>query len=359
MRDPGQILTNQVIGDPEAERLLLVDDEEIVRVALARYLTRRGYLVDAVSTGAEALAQASRGGRYALVLCDVRMPGMSGLELVPRIRAIDPDVAVVMLSALNDRPSASEAMGLGAMDYLTKPVDLDALADALGRASRRRRLAVEQRNVERLLQAESARLARLHAHDLETLADGAIHALCRVVDLLEAREPGGAGRARQLAAVAGAVATAIGLPASRVWQVRGAGHLATLGGLVAAPGSPGRAAGPLALDILSGLTSLPDLVEAVRDQEERWDGSGGPRGLRGDAISLGGRVLAAARAFTARTAPHPPASPRTADEAIADLAADAGVGLDPAVYQALTRVVRERHLLGIGADLLEPPAPGN
>ncbi|MCC6318241.1 MAG: response regulator [Gemmatimonadaceae bacterium] len=351
------MLTNLVIGDADVDRVLLVDDEEAVRESLARYLGRRGYLVETAASAGEALTHLGN-QRYTLMVCDIRMPDMSGLQLVPEARRVDPDLAIVMLSALADAPSAAEALRLGAMDYLAKPLELEKVRHALERAIRRRRLLLEQRNVERLLQAESARLTREHAREVESLADGVVHALVRVTELLEAREAGHAGRMRRLAAVAEAVAVAIGLSPHRAWQIRSAAQLSDIGVLVGPRGSRGSTGSTQrALDILSGLTSLPDLVEGVRDQGEFWDGSGGPRRARGDDISLGGRVLAAARAFTELTAPRTATPPLSTEEAAARVSREAGTRFDPGVCDALTRVIRERRLLGFDADVLESQAP--
>ena len=121
-----------------APRVLVVDDEETIRLAIGRYLERRGYAVTAAPGAAAALdlLGAAPGGHYALMLCDVRMPGMSGVELVPRARAADPLLAVLMLSAVDDAASARAAFTAGAVDYLIKPLELTALLAAVEAALR-------------------------------------------------------------------------------------------------------------------------------------------------------------------------------------------------------------------------------
>jgi CheY-like chemotaxis protein len=104
-------------------RVLVVDDEETLRLALAKFLRSRGYNVQTAESGPAALDLLQRGS-YVVMLCDVRMPGLTGVELVPRALAIDPDLAIVMLSAVNEAPTAAEVLSAGAMDYLTKPVEL-------------------------------------------------------------------------------------------------------------------------------------------------------------------------------------------------------------------------------------------
>ena len=108
-------LTNRVIGDGGPWRVLIVDDEETIRLALAKFLRTRGYNVQTAESGAGALDLLHR-GKYVLMLCDVRMPGMTGVELVPRALAIDPELAIVMLTAVNDAPTAAEVLSAGAMD---------------------------------------------------------------------------------------------------------------------------------------------------------------------------------------------------------------------------------------------------
>jgi DNA-binding NtrC family response regulator len=91
-------------------RVLVADDEETIRLALGRFLRARGYETDAVDGGAAALAAVEAApGRYALLVCDVRMPGVSGLDVVARVRAVDPDLAVVMLSGVHDVATARAA----------------------------------------------------------------------------------------------------------------------------------------------------------------------------------------------------------------------------------------------------------
>ena len=119
------------------DRILLVDDEEAIRLALSRFLRMRGYAVETANSGAAALALLER-DNFQLMVCDVRMPGITGLELVPQALAIDADLAVVMLSAVSDGPTATRALSSGAYDYLMKPIELSHLRDAVTRALERR-----------------------------------------------------------------------------------------------------------------------------------------------------------------------------------------------------------------------------
>ena len=135
--------------------VLVVDDEDGIRQALDRFLTRLGYTVRQAPGGAEALAMFSDAKPTAM-LSDIRMPGMTGVELVPKIIAADPDVAIIMLTAIDEPRTAIDCLKLGAFDYLIKPVDLEELELSLQAALRARQLEIDRRNLEQWLAREVA-----------------------------------------------------------------------------------------------------------------------------------------------------------------------------------------------------------
>src|SRR6266540_1783109 len=106
--------------------VLVVDDEDGIRQALTRFLTRLGYTVQAAANASEALAKQAEHHPQAM-LCDIRMPETSGVELLPKVLAQDADLAVLMLTAIDEPRTAIECLKLGAYDYLIKPVDLEEL----------------------------------------------------------------------------------------------------------------------------------------------------------------------------------------------------------------------------------------
>ena len=167
--------------------VLVVDDEEGIRQALDRFLTRLGYRVLQAASGAEALdRQAAE--QPQVMLSDIRMPNMTGVELVPKALAQDSDLAVIMLTAIDEPRTAIECMKLGAYDYLIKPVDLDELEMSLQGALRLRQLeqwlarevAVRTRDLEeRTTVAEEIALSALAAARGWAGADDAIEKLAK------------------------------------------------------------------------------------------------------------------------------------------------------------------------------------
>lgn len=149
---------------PAAERttVLVVDDEEGIRKALQRFLTRLGYDVIAAANATEALERLATHHPQTM-LCDIRMPETSGVELLPKVLAHDPDLAVIMLTAIDEPRTAIECLKLGAYDYLIKPVDLEELELALQHALRQRQLELDRRQLEQWLAREVA----VRTRDLE------------------------------------------------------------------------------------------------------------------------------------------------------------------------------------------------
>src|SRR3989441_6240432 len=139
--------------------VLVVDDEDGIRQALDRFLTRLGYRVLQAASGAEALDRQATGQPEAM-LSDIRMPNMTGVELVPKALAQDSDLAVIMLTAIDEPRTAIECLKLGAYDYLIKPVDLDELEMSLQSGLRQRQLEIDRRELEQWLAREVAARTR-------------------------------------------------------------------------------------------------------------------------------------------------------------------------------------------------------
>jgi DNA-binding NtrC family response regulator len=131
-------------------RLLVVDDEPLQLELVRGFLTKRGFEVETAADGEQALERFRR-ARVDVVLTDQKMPGMSGLELIPAVRAIDPDVAVIVITAYGTIEDAVAAIKAGATDYLTKPVNLDALLHRLAQVRERQRLVAENRELREAL----------------------------------------------------------------------------------------------------------------------------------------------------------------------------------------------------------------
>ena len=281
-------------------QLLVVDDEEPIRNALKKFLMQQQYEVYAAGTGEEALQQLRR-HRIALMLCDIRMPGTSGVDLVPQAIEIEPELAILMLTAVNDATSAALCMQRGAMDYLTKPIELADLGRAVQRALKRREMLLENRQLNQWLKEEvSTRTAELQRErmKLERLSIATLEAL---VNALEAKDPYMRGHSARVADLSATIAHELGIPEEEVEHVRVAGRLHDIG-KIGTRESVLNKQGALTPEefehvkqhvvigsqILAPLAHLGDIIPAVRHHHERWDGTGYPDGLRGEEIPMGG-----------------------------------------------------------------------
>jgi len=160
----------------EPTTILVVDDEDGIRQALDRFLTRQGYRVAQAPDASAALAALDEAHPLAM-LCDIRMPNMTGVELLPKALAVDTDLAVIMLTAIDEPRTAIECLKLGAYDYLIKPVDLDELEVSLSNALRRRQLEIDRRELERWLAREVAVRTRALEERTEAIETIALDAL--------------------------------------------------------------------------------------------------------------------------------------------------------------------------------------
>jgi putative nucleotidyltransferase with HDIG domain len=337
--------------------VLVVDDEEPIRNALRKYLKQQQFEVFAAGSADEALQQL-RLHKVALMLSDIRMPGTSGVDLVPQALEIEPNLAILMLTAVNDATSAALCMQRGAMDYLTKPIELADLGRAVHRALKRREMLLENRHLNQWLKEEvTTRTAELQRerHRLERLSTATLEAL---VNALEAKDPYLRGHSARVADLSANIATEVGLSEEDVDRVRMAGRLHDLGKIGTRDAVVNKE-GPLTADefehvkqhviigaqILAPLVHLGDIVAMVKSHHERFDGTGYPDGLRGEEVPLGGRVIAVAEVYDALTTSRPYQEKMTPEQAVERMADLAGTVLDPKVYDALVRIVGRRQTL--------------
>lgn len=296
------------------EHILVVDDEATVRVALVQMLERSGYDISAVADAEQALLHLQDDPGCDLVLADVMMPGTNGLTLLDVICSNHPGVPVVMLTAIHDIHVATNAFRRGAIDYLLKPFERAQLLDVVLRALQHGRLlkqnAAYRQNLEQIIDFRTSRL-RATMHDLERSYDITLEALGDALDLRDAQTE---GHSRRVTAYTIALARELGLDRQQLRIFARGAFLHDIG-KISTPDAVLLKYGKLTIEetdimhqhcvrgyqMVHKIPFLRDASELVYAHHENFDGSGYPRGLRGEAIPLGARIFAIADTLDAIT----------------------------------------------------------
>jgi putative two-component system response regulator len=289
------------------------------------------------------------------MLCDVRMPGMTGVQVVPEARRKDQDLAIIMLTAVNDAATATEVLASGATDYLMKPVELADLQQAVDRALLKRDELIEERRLDMWIREEVAlRTAELE-REKESLRLMSVSIAETLINAMEAKDLYLRGHSQRVAELAGQLAEELGLDPATCEDLRVAGRLHDVGKIgirEAILNKPGRLTPEefdhvkrhvqIGLDILAPLFHIKQPLKYVEHHHERWDGAGYPQGMAGEDIPMGARILCAADTFDALTSKRAYREPLESQAALEHLRVDVGKQFDPRVYDALVHVITRR-----------------
>ncbi|UCC48136.1 MAG: response regulator [Gemmatimonadota bacterium] len=322
--------------------VLIVDDEAVVTSLISKQLSRDGYACEEAASAEEALKQLERRG-FDVVIADIRMPQMSGIDLLKVLKQSDPEVQVIMITGNPDVDIAVEALRFQADDYLVKPFELGQLSHAVARALEHRELLQENRlyreGLEQRVVEQSQEIERLFLDGLRALAAA-----------IEARDRYTGGHLDRVSRYALATADEMGLYDQKMWSLWLASMFHDVGKL-AIPDSILNKPGPLTeqeyaemklhpvlgAQIVKKASFLIPAALGILHHQERWDGEGYPSGLVGDQISVEGRILAVADAFDAMLSDRPYRPAQTEEYAVSELERCAGTQFDPTVVRAFLK----------------------
>lgn len=344
-------------------RLLIVDDDESVRRIVAALLSDEGYETATAGTADEAL-DALRAQSYALVITDMKMPDKDGLWLLSQVRRGWADVGVIMMTGYGQVDTAVEALRHGASDYLTKPVRVNQLSASVLRALQRRRLEIEHRAYQRGLEgAVREKTRELEAAYLQINQNYNL-TLEALVTALDARECETGNHSQRVVAVTLVIADRMGIIGEeREHIARGAllhdiGKIGVPDQVLLKPGKltdeewvEMKKHPEIGARILSGISFLEPAAEIVLAHQERWDGLGYPRGLRGEQIPVGARIFAVADALDAITSDRPYRRGRGFVTARDEIARYSGTQFDPTVVKHFLTITEEEWKRIRGEDL--------
>ena len=355
------------------DRILVVDDEEAIREIVSSMLTAAGYACKQAGSGMEALAVLTSGEDFELMLSDLMMADLDGIGLLERTKEKYPDMPVVMVTAVHDISVALAAIRNGAYDYLLKPFEREQLLNTVSRALENRRLKVENRtyqtNLESLVEARTNQLQVAMA-DLERSYDITLQVLGEALDYKDRETE---GHSRRVTAYTMAVASRMGVPKEEIEVIARGAFLHDIGKM-AIPDSILNKPGKLTPDeveimkehcylgykLVQKVPVLQEAAEIVYSHQERFDGTGYPRHLKGEAIPLGARIFSVADTLDAIMSDRPYRSAQSLQAARAEIKRCSGTQFDPEVVAAFLEMpdsIWEDLRRDIDAQLSGPPIP--
>lgn len=328
------------------DRILVVDDDPQVRELLIRFLRREGYTPMPTGSGEEAL-ELVVSDPPDLILLDVTMSGIDGFSVCRRLKENERTalIPVTILTGLQDAEARTRGIEAGADDFLTKPFEYSMLRARLRAQLRIKRLTDQLESTETV-----------------------IFSMARWVEI---KDPYTEGHLRRIAGYSEQTARALGLPADQVRLLRYAGILHDIGkigvseAIVRKPGKllPDEQAelrkhAEYGAAIVAPMRFATDVGPVILAHHEHWDGRGYPRGIAGEDIPLGARIIAVVDAWDAMTTDRPYRQSLGDQEATRRLRAGSGTQWDPAVVATFLQLLARGELSLADLPGVAPPLPG-
>ncbi len=326
-------------------QILIVDDEHAVCDLLSAELTEQGYQCSTALDAIEALKE-TRKHDFDVTLLDIKLPAMSGLELLSRIRSESPNTSVIMITSVCNGDSMVKAFRLGALHYLMKPFDLDEVSVTVRMVLETTGNSVVREGCQRPVHPgrKPTRTRSTKAYFEKLIAKASA---------LEEHDKYNGGHSQRVAAISVSIAQQLALPQHDIENIEIAALVHDIGMIGVSESIPAK---PVHLDwrqfqrlayhceagerILAHHVKDYEILTIVRHHHERYDGGGYPDGLHGDDIPPGARILALAEAYGAMTSRRPYRTVMGAKAARAEIERCKGSQFDPEVADAFLAMKR-------------------
>ncbi|HEV2232490.1 MAG TPA: HD domain-containing phosphohydrolase [Terriglobia bacterium] len=330
--------------------VLIVDDEPSVCQLLSNKLKHEGFQCRTCSSAEEAAGLVQEKA-FDVVISDLRMPGMSGLDLLEIVRKKHPRTAFLMVTGVDDVRVGIDAMKRGADDYLGKPFQLEGVIAAIERALQKKRLVIEVETYrENLEQMAEQRTKQLHnaMKRIEGTYDETLEALGAALDL---RDTETEGHSRRVSRCCLEMAKKMECTSEQLKQIARGSYLHDIG-KIGIPDAillkPGRLTeeetavmqthARVGYDLVSRIAFLAPAAEIVLTHQEQYNGTGYPQGLMGEEIPLGARIFAVADTLDAMTSDRPYRRALSLSTARAEITRESGRQFDPEVVRVFLSI---------------------
>ena len=326
-------------------RILVVDDEKTICLLLAQRFFKEGYICATANNGKEALNHFYKDD-LSLIITDIRMPEMDGMELLKNVKTIKPKMMVTIMTAYPEIDMAVEAIRLGANDFIIKPVDLELMVFSVKKALEQKRMEEEieahHKNLEKLVEEGTSKLReallvlkKTHLDSVKVLA-GAI----------DAKDPYTRGHSDRPIKMSMRIGMKMGFSEERLENL-------VFGALFHDIGKIGirdevlQKKGPLTpeeyqfvqqhpligVKIIEGIDLFKDKISMIRNHHEHFDGGGYPDGLMGETIPLEARIIAVSDAFDAMTSLRPHRRAMPVEGVLLEMEKGKGRQFDPQILE--------------------------
>jgi len=332
-------------GQPMEERILIVDDEEMICSIFLGRLTREGYSCVTAQNGKEALHHFYKDS-FSLIISDIRMPEMDGIELLKEVRAVHPGILMIMVTAYPEIDLALEAMRLGAYDFIVKPADLELVVLSVKRAFEKKRLENEveiyHENLERLVEERTVKLQQAY----RTLKKAYLDSVKVLAEAIDAKDPYTRGHSDRVRRMSLQIAASLGFTEERIEILEYGALLHDIGkiGIKDEILRKPEALSPeeyhiiqehplIGVKIVEGIEFFKDKIPMIRNHHEHFDGQGYPDGLMGEGIPLEARIIAVPDAFDAMASLRPHRKDMSLEAILSEMERHRGKQFDPKMLE--------------------------
>ncbi len=336
-------------------KILIVDDETTITNLFEISLNEEGFYTEIANCGRDALEMFKR-CEYDVVVTDIMMPDINGLNLVEDIKKIKPETAVIVITGYPSVDTATEFIRLGAHDYLTKPLDPDTIISTINRVWSKRLLELQKEELLKQVQNTNYLLSETHLK----LKDINVEAIRMLARACEVRDEDTGNHVLRIDYYSTALAREMGLDESFIDNIGPSSVLHDIG-KIHIPDFVLKKEGPFTVEdrgimkkhpilgkqILGNTPFFQMACEIARWHHENWDGTGYPDGLKGKEIPLPARIVRLADTYDSLIMKRPYKQPWTEEEAYKEIITNSGVYFDPEVVDVFKRLYEKGIIQGI------------